>query len=303
MGLLTGFTTILVVIACGAWLAHAGVLDRRSQRTLGEVAFFVASPALMVVTISEVEIGGAAANLAASVTSLVVCLVAYAVIAGWRWGLGTGPMLIGALASSYVNAGNLGIAIAAYVVGDVAVVVPTLLVQMLLVQPVALVVLDRVTGRDRSVLAVLRRLATNPLTVASVIGLVLALTDWELPTIVESPLRMLAGLAIPAMLIAYGASLRLSPPVGRAGHNGEVLVASVLKLAVMPLVAWAVGAALGLEGRALLGVVITAALPTAQNIFLHATRYRTGEDVARETILVTTLCCLPVSLVAALLLG
>ena len=39
----------------------------------------------------------------------------------------------------------------------------------------------------------------------------------------------------------------------------------------------------------LLGVVITAALPTAQNIFLHATRYRVGEDVARETILVTTL--------------
>ena len=56
-------------------------------------------------------------------------------------------MLIGALASSYVNAGNLGIAVAAFVVGDTTVVVPTLLVQMLLVQPVALVVLDRLTGR------------------------------------------------------------------------------------------------------------------------------------------------------------
>ena len=56
-------------------------------------------------------------------------------------------MLIGSLSSSYVNAGNLGIAIAAYVVGDITVVVPTLLVQMLVVQPIALIVLDRLTGR------------------------------------------------------------------------------------------------------------------------------------------------------------
>ena len=81
------------------------------------------------------------------------------------------------------------------------------------------------------------------------------------------------------------------------------MLATVLKMAVMPVVAWLVGVALGLESRVLLGVVITAALPTAQNIFLHATRYRVGEDVARETILVTTLCSLPVALLIAVLLG
>lgn len=105
------------------------------------------------------------------------------------------------------------------------------------------------------------------------------------------------------MLMSYGAALRLSPPVGRAGHNGEVALASVLKLVVMPLVAWAIAVSLGVEGRALLGVVITAALPSAQNIFLHATRYRVAEDVARETILITTLASLPLALVIALMLG
>ncbi len=71
----------------------------------------------------------------------------------------------------------------------------------------------------------------------------------------------------------------------------------------MPVVAWAVASALGLEGPALLGVVLTAALPSAQNIFLHATRYRVGQDVARETILVTTVAALPVALVVAAVLG
>jgi malonate transporter and related proteins len=302
--LVTGFLTIVVAIAAGTGLAHRGVLDHRSQRALAEIAFFVASPALMVVVISEMRIGGALANLVASASSLGVCFAVYVAAAKvLRWRLDSGSLLIGALAASYVNAGNLGIAIAAYVVGDITVVVPTLLVQMLVVQPAALVVLDRLDGRSDRARDVLRRLVTNPLAVAALFGLVLALTGWELPTVVRAPLRLLADSAIPLLLLSYGAALRLSPPVGRAGHNAEVLTATAIKLLLMPPVAWLIGIALGLEGTVLLGVVMTAALPTAQNIFLHATRYRTGEDVARETILVTTLCSLPVALLVALLLG
>jgi malonate transporter and related proteins len=303
VGLLIGFTTIIVVIACGSALAHVGVLDARSQRTLGEIAFFVASPALMVVTISQVEISGAVTNLAASAGALGFCFAVYAIVARLRWRLDTGSVLIGSLASSYVNAGNLGLAIAAYVVGDITVVVPTLLVQMLAVQPAALAVLDRVTGRGRGLGATLRRLVSNPLTVAALLGVVLAVTGGELPAVVASPLELLAGAAIPLMLLSYGAALRLSPRVGRAGHNREVVLVSVLKLAVMPVVAWTLGIALDLHGTVLLGIVITAALPTAQNIFLHATRYRVGEDVSRESILLTTICSLPVALIVALLVG
>jgi predicted permease len=132
---------------------------------------------------------------------------------------------------------------------------------------------------------------------------VLATTGWQLPALVEEPLQLLAGAAIPLMLLAYGAALRLSPLPGRAGHNREVVLIVVLKLGFMPVVAWLLARALGLEGPVLLGVVLTAALPTAQNIFLHATRYRVGENVARESILLTTLCSLPVALLVAVLLG
>ncbi len=147
MALLTGFVTVVVVILCGVALAHAGVLDARAQRTLSEVSFFVAVPALMVLTISRVEVGSAmVANLVASATSLLVTATVYALVAGLVWRRDAGAVVIGALSSSYVNAGNLGVAVAAYVVGDTGVVVPTLLVQLLLVQPVALVWLDRHTA-------------------------------------------------------------------------------------------------------------------------------------------------------------
>jgi len=301
MGLLTGFTTILTVIACGVALAHAGVLDDRSQRTLGEIAFFVATPALMVVTISEVEFAGAASDLAASAAALAVAGGTYALLA-LRWRQDLGSALIGALASSYVNAGNLGIAIAAYVVGDITVVVPTLLVQILLVQPLALAVLDRQSGRGSGPVATVRRVLTNPLTLAAVAGVTLATTGWRLPNAVDQPVRLIAGAAIPLMLLSYGAAL-LSTLPGRAGHIREVAAISVIKLVWMPLVAWAAGTLLDLDHTVLLGVVLTAALPTAQNTFLHATRYDVGTDIARESVLVTTLCSLPVALLISVLLG
>jgi predicted permease len=262
----------------------------------------------MVTTISRIHLGGAAANLVASVASLTAGFAAFAAVGRLRWRLPAGEVLIGSLSSSYVNAGNLGIAIAAYVVGDITVVVPTLLVQMLFVQPIALAALDRRAGRRvgtgaRAGARIVRGLATNPLTLAALLGLVLAVTGWSLPTVVAQPLGVLAGAAIPMMLMSYGAALRLSPLPGRAGRNHEVALVLVLKLALMPAVAWLVGTALGVEGPVLLGVVLTAALPTAQNIFLHATRYRVGEDVARESILLTTLCSLPVALAVAALLG
>lgn len=303
MSLLTGFVTILAVIACGAALAHTGVLDERSQRTLAELSFLVATPALMLVTISEVDLDtDTVANVAASAASLLGTAALYAVVARTLWRAGGAELLIGALTASYVNAGNLGIAVAAYVVGDAAVVVPTLLVQLVVVQPLSLAYFDHHVGPGSGARAPLRRMVSNPLTIASCVGLVLALTDARLPVLVDEPVRLLANLAIPAMLLAYGATLRLSPPIGGAGQRGEVLAAVLLKLLGMPALAWAVAVALGLEGPALLGVVITAALPTAQNIFLHATRYRAGETLAREVILLTTVACLPVTLILVLLI-
>ncbi len=307
MGVVTGFTTILVVVGVGVLLAHAGVLDVRGQRALGDVTYLVAAPALMLQTISTLELDtGVLLNLAASVVSLLVAGGGYALVSALLWRRGAAESLVGALSSGYVNAANIGIPVAGYVLGDVTVVAPALLLQLVVVQPLAVAVLDRVAPRpstDGRPRPRWRRMLPNPLLLGSLAGLVLAATGWRLPEPVAAPLSLLAGLAVPAMLIAFGVSLRLNPLLGRSGSNRQVALASTLKLVVQPLTAWLAGTLLGLEGPVLLGVVMTAALPTAQNVFLHAMRHRSGEAVARETISVTTVACLPVCLLVALLLG
>ncbi|MEP6855400.1 MAG: AEC family transporter [Pedococcus sp.] len=305
-GVFTGFATIAAVIGVGALLAHLRVLDLGAQRILSRIAFFVASPALMVITLSRADAHAVlSANLVASGAGVVVSAAVYGALARWYWHRSLGEGTIGALCAAYVNAGNLGIPVASYVLGDAALVAPTLLLQLLVLQPLALALLDAdVRGRPTSVFQLVAGPFKNPLTLGSLAGLGLSLTGWTLPRLVVEPLTLIGNMAVPSMLIAYGVALRLGPGLGRAGSVAELATTSTIKLLVQPAVAWFVGATvLGVDGPALLAIVVTSALPTAQNIFVHATRYDRGTVLARDTILITTVGAVPVILLVAAVLG
>ena len=95
-------------------------------------------------------------------------------------------------------------------------------------------------------------------------------------------------------------------PEGSAdrGERGAVLWVSVVwKLVVVPLLALGLGTFLGLRGPALLVPVTTAGLPSAQNVFMYATRYGAAKPLARDCVLLTTAGFVPVVLLAAALLS
>ena len=58
----------------------------------------------------------------------------------------------------------------------------------------------------------------------------------------------------------------------------------------------------GQSGHQLFAQVVIAALPTAQNVLVYATRYRRGQILARDTTLITTLGSIPTITISALLL-
>jgi malonate transporter and related proteins len=305
-GVLEGFVTIGAVIALGALLAQLGVLDDRARVVLSRLSFFVASPALMVTVLGHADVRAVlSGNLAASAAAVLLVSVLYVTTARVLWHRDLADTVVGTLCAAYVNAGNLGLPIAAYVLGDAALVAPTLLMQLLVLQPAALALLDHATSDRRfSVARAMARPLTNPLTVGSILGLVLSITGATLPTPVRDPLELVGGMAVPSMLLAYGISLRLGPRPGHGTSVGEIAGITVLKLLVQPATAYVVGRfVLGLDATGLLAVTVLAALPTAQNIFVHATRYGRGEVVARDSIFVTTVLSVPVLFVIAAFVG
>jgi hypothetical protein len=311
-GVLAGFASIGLVIGLGFLLAHLKVLDEAAQRVLTRTAFFVASPALMVTVLGRTDVHRLlSANLLASLGSVLVAATVTVVLARLLWRREAGDTVIAAFCSAYVNASNLGLPIAAYALGDAALIAPMLLAQLLVLQPLGLAVLDGIaraapTGASprRLLLVRLTRPLRNPLVLGSLVGLALAVTGVTLPVALAAPLGLVAGMAVPSMLLAYGISLRLGPRPGAGEPAGQVATLVALKLVLQPVTAYLIGAYLvRLVEHDLLAVTVIAALPTAQNVFLFATRYQRGVILARDAIFVGTLLSVPVILVITWLLA
>jgi malonate transporter len=296
-GVLVGFAIIGVVIATGYGVGRAGLLGPHAQFVLSRLAFFVLMPCLLFHTIATADVrtlfspmlavSAITALSVAAGTALVFALVL-------RRPLTT--TTVGALAASYSNANNIGLPVAVYVLGQATAVVPVIMLQLIVMAPIALTVLDAATasggGWRRRVLGPL----SNPLIIASLLGLLCSVTGVHLPDPVLEPFVLVGGAAVPVVLLSFGMSLHGAARV-------DVLLASGVKLLVMPAVAFLLARyVFGLDAEHVFVLTVLGGLPAAQNVFNYAQRYGAAVPVARDVVLLTTVGSVPVLVgIAALL--
>jgi predicted permease len=317
LAVLSALGTIAVVVFAGWFVGRTGVLGEGAQRVLAATAFTVATPALLIDTLGRADLGLLVSRsaLVTFATTTVVALIA-AVVLGLVRRRSSGDVVVGVLASSYVNAGNIGIPLTAYLLGSIVSVVPPTLYQQLVLGPIAMVVLDArrraqdtavadplTGGRLRTLRSVLRRTLRNPVIIGTLIGLVLAALPWTLPEVVFQPLELLGAAAPPLALLTFGMSLAAPRVRAEQAPRGDIALVAVLRAVVHPALAIGLGTLLGLTGDALLAVAVVSALPTAQNVLVYAIQYRQGTALARDAGLVTTVLAVPALLVVAAVLG
>lgn len=313
---MSGFTVIFLVIGIGYALGRSGTLGPTGTDVLSRLVFFVCTPALLfhALVTSDLRAVFSSTLVIAGGTALIIG-VAYVLVARLWLHRAVPELVIGALSSSYVNSVNLGVPIAMYVLEDRSFIAPLLLFQILIYSPIALIALDlsTVSGGGGSVWrdAIVAPL-TNPILVGGAAGLVVSGVGWHPPQALLDPFRMLGEASVPLALVVFGLSLALgrkstadddgdSPT---ASAHRDVALAAVLKMLVMPALAYAVARwGFGLDGHHLFAQVVIAALPTAQNVLVYAVRYQRGRALARDSALVTTLASIPVIAVIAVVLG
>jgi malonate transporter len=305
LGVLIGFAIIGTIILIGYLVGRLRLLGDDARRVLSRLVFFVASPCLLLTVLADADVAHlfSVQLLVAAATALAAGIL-FALIALLVLRRRLSEAVIGSLAASYVNANNIGIPVAVYVVGDAAASAPVLLFQLLVLAPIALTILD-VQARGRtSWRRVLAAPFGNPVIVASAIGVVLAVLPFDLATEILEPFRVIGAASVPLMLIGFGMSLHGSRPLVPGSGRIDVLLATAMKALGMPALAWVLGAfAFRLDEQQLFTAVVLAGLPTAQNVFNYAQRYERGEVIARDTILLTTILAVPVLVAVAALLA
>lgn len=302
---LTGFVVVGVAIIVGYVIGRIDLLGPHARHVLSRLTFFVLSPFLLFVVLAESDVSTLfSALLPVSALAAIAIFAAYAFVARFIWRRDLAETLVGTLAAGQVNSNNIGIPLSLYLLGNAAYPAPVILLQLIVFTPVTMAIFESITSGQRRAIPILRRTVTNPIVVGSVLGVLVSLSGWQMPPIVIDPLRLVAGACVPILLISYGISLHGQRVLGIPGRRRDVMFASSLKLIVMPLIAWAVATFLfRLGAHDTLVVTVLAALPTAQNVFNYSQRFGVGETIARDTVFVTTIGCVPILIGITVLLG
>jgi len=304
-GVLVGFAIIGAIILIGYIVGRTGILGEHSRFVLSRLVFFVLSPCLLFTVLADADVHTLFSRLLAvsSIAAVLSCLV-FAAVAVFVWKRKLADAVVGSAASGYVNANNIGIPVAVYVLGDTALSAPVILLQLLVLAPIILTLLDISTSGKTSLGYILLQPLKNPLIIGSALGVIFSVANIKLPEPVMEPFRLIGAASVPIVLISFGMSLAGQRILEAGTNRRDVILASGIKLVVMPVVAWVFGRfVFGLEGTPLFAVVMLAALPTAQNVLNYAQRYERAETLARDTVLITTVGSVPVLMIAALLLS
>lgn len=131
------------------------------------------------------------------------------------------------------------------------------------------------------------KVVTHPFNVATVLGVVAAYAQVQLPTALDKMTLWLSQAAAPCALFLLGVTVALRP---LKAMPGEVPLLVIIKLVLHPLLVWVLLSALGnFPDNWIFAAVIMAALPPALNIFVISTQYKVGVERASACILVGTL--------------
>src|SRR5665647_1671815 len=196
-GVLIGFAIIGFVILVGYVIERAGIAGPEGGRVLNRVAFFVATPALLFTVLVHADVRVFFSPFLATVLVSVACgVVLYVAVSLAFFRTPLAETTLGAAASTYVNANNIGLPVAIYVLGSAQYVAPVLLLQLLVLAPLTLTILDGSTRGHVSLRSIVTQPLRNPMIIASVVAVLIAVLGITVPAPVLAPLGILGGAAV-----------------------------------------------------------------------------------------------------------
>lgn len=149
----------------------------------------------------------------------------------------------------------------------------------------AVVSLESFRGGKPSIKKMAKGIATNPLIIASLLGIVFNLLEITLPGAVQKPVNDLGGVATPLSLVALGGSFT----VAKVKEYKKQLTIGVLgRLVFSPLLMVSAGIILGFRNELLIPLLIMSGAPTAVSSFPMAQQMDGDGELAAGLVVFTS---------------
>ncbi|APX96177.1 AEC family transporter [Natronorubrum daqingense] len=280
---------LLVVLLVGTGLRLSGVLDATRTDWLNAVAYYVALPALIFISVYDQNIGELL-----SLTLVAGLLLVLFSTAGLAWivhqiqGSESDRQSVAIVQSYHSNLGYLGLPLVAATFGaQVTAIASVVLGVVTLVQvPLTILVLSTFNGADVELIDELRGLALNPVLLSLFAGLAIGSSGVFVPGTVATGLDGVGSLALPLALLCVGASLEVDLPAIDFGATGSVVA---IKIVAMPIFAWLVFSTLAVDTATFVASVVMLGTPTAVSTYVFAAELQGDEEFASVNVFATTL--------------
>jgi predicted permease len=299
---LAALLPVFALIAIGLGLRASGFLTGEFWRGAERFTYFVAFPALLFREGAKADFGQLEAAAVALVALGPVLCVAGVLLAAAPAALrrvdgrAYGSLFQGAIRPNTY----LALAVAAAVGGEGPAAVTAAIVLVIPnVNVLSVVAVTRYGGASGATRGAAAAVARNPLILSSLAGLLAGRLGLELPGAPGAVVELLARPALPLGLLAVGAALQ--PRTLRDARSRAAW--SVLgKLVVMPLLAGALCAAVGLAGAPAVALVAYAGMPASPSSYVLARELGGDADLMAALITAHTIAS-AATLPAVLALG
>lgn len=149
----------------------------------------------------------------------------------------------------------------------------------------AVVTLESFRGGKPSIKTMLKGIATNPLIIASLMGIIFNLLEVNLPSAVQKSVTDLGGVATPLSLVALGGSFTVAKV---KEYRKQLTIGVVGRLVLSPLLMVSMGILMGFRNENLIPLLIMSGAPTAVSSFPMAQQMGGDGELAAELVVFTS---------------
>ncbi len=286
-------TPLFIIMSLGYYLKYIKLLDKQTLNVMNSVCFKVFLPILLFFNIyqSDVKSSFNINLITFSISSIVILFVVLCFLIPKieKDNKKRGVMIQGIFRSNFVIFG-MPIATSIYGEGNIGTTALLIAVIVPLFNLLSVISLELFRDGEINLKKILKGIITNPLIIASAIGILFVTLNITLPTFIEKSVSDIAKIATPLSLILLGGSFSFS-------HIKEYLNHTIIivfnKLIFVPLIFIPIAIKLGFRGIELLTILLIFAAPVAVSTFQMSKQMDGDSILAEQSIVFTCLFCIP----------
>lgn len=293
--LILSFTVIMpifIMMVLGYVLKEAKIFDIETIRKINKSIFKIFLPALIfynVYTSEIAEVFNLQLIIYSIISIVIVTVLAFAAIVFLEKDNSKRGVLIQGVFRS--NFAIFGVPLSISLYGDS--IIGTASVMIAIIVPVfnilAVVVLETFRSGTINFKNIMKGIITNPLIIASVLGLLALFLDVSFPVFINNTIRDISKVSTPLALIALGGSIDFK----KVKCNIKQLIIGITgKLIVTPALILTGGILLGFRGPELAILISLSASPVAVSSFTMAQQMGGDTDLAAQLQMFGTTICI-----------